>query len=221
MAADQTGLTGDETLRKAREFNDYTFLYVRRNGAGYWVRDAKFIDDCPDLEGATVQFGADAYNADVAVCGVLRGHVRTVDDFEYAAGPSLLDPTYQRRLDTYNANLDDRHQFTVVCSWDTGDGRKRYTKRVRAANPEHAELLLLDELTEGEVLIAGVVNGWPPFEDRDLTWATISGDPDDAGQPDDADDPNDFVRQKSAVLLAWALLVTAVALGVAAAFLLL
>jgi hypothetical protein len=187
MTADSTGLTGDEMLRKAREFDDYTFLYVRRNGAGRLVRDAQFVDDCPDLATATTLFATGVYNTDVAVCGVLRGHVRTVDNFEYASGPDLSDPRYRQLLNNYNEWATDHVRYTVVCSWDTGDGRKRYSRRVHAVNAEHAELIVLDELTEGEVLIAGVVNGHPILEDRDLTWATISGEPADTSAADTGD----------------------------------
>lgn len=179
MAADPTP---EELRREATENDDFTFLYVRRNRSGRWVRDAKFIRDCGDLGVATTLFADHVAGVDVQVCAVLRGMVRTVDDFEFADEPDPFTEPYASRLLKLGSPMDgDRH--TVFGAWDTGDGPRRYSRRITASSAEHAELLVRERLTGGVFLVAAVVEGWATVADLDATWATVDGQQ-PAAEPD-------------------------------------
>jgi hypothetical protein len=159
-------LGADEFARMADQMDDRTYLYARKNGAGIWVRDAKFITDCFDLELANAVFAGHVDGAQVLLCAVLRGQVATVDDFELAEpGNGYYNPRAPRR------------RYTVFGCWDTGDGHRRYSKQVEATSPVHAEVIVNRDKTVGEFLVAGVVEGWVPVEDRDAVWATVDGQP--------------------------------------------
>jgi len=167
--------TADEMARMAAETADHTFVYVRLNGAGRWVRDAKFITDCADFHVANWLFAGHVDGARVRLCAVLRGQVCTVDNFEFADSPDVFTDPYAGRLERLNRTLTVRQWFSVLGCWDTGDGPRRYGKVVHAADAEHAELQARVELTEGEFLVAGVVEGRVQVEDVDAVWATVDG----------------------------------------------
>jgi hypothetical protein len=173
MAADLGDMSADDAARFAGEYDDHTYLYLRKNQLG-WVRDAKFIPNCFDLDTANVLFAGHVEGAEVRLCAVLRGQVATVDEFEFADQPDVEAEPYASRLVSLDRR-DGHRWFTVYGCWDTGDGPRRYSKRVEAVDAEHAELLVRRDKTAGEFLIAAVVEDWVPVEDVGVTWATLDG----------------------------------------------
>lgn len=176
MVADMSA-AGMERL--AEEFDSFSFLYWRRNSRGVIVRDAKFIDDAGNYEIAVGLFadyvGGLRADVEIGLCAVLRGRVDTVDDIDRADQP-VMDYAAHERLEILNsqANLGNADTFSVYGSWDTGDGHKRYMKVVQAQDPLHAELIVRADKTEGEFLVAAVVEGCVPTEDTE-EWATVNG----------------------------------------------
>jgi hypothetical protein len=177
--------------RLAAELDDWTFIYHRVNPAGLVVRDAKFIEDAGSYDVAVILFKGLTVDdgADVGLCAVLRGKVTTVDDVELA-DQQPGGYAWRDRLAVLDNAGAAQERFTVLGSWDTGDGPRRYSKNVRAVNAEHAELLVRADKTVGTFLVAGVVEGWVPVEDADEVWATIDG------QPPQAPDTRSWLRRK-------------------------
>jgi hypothetical protein len=176
MGAD-TDPTPEELRRLAAESDDFTAVFTRVNPAGRIVRDAKFYRDAGTVDIAAGLFADDFAEVQTGLCAMLRGQVKTVDDFEEASTPyddqwattTLAD--YRRRVD----GGESTGQFTLYGSWDTGDGPRRYLKRINAVNAEHAELLTVVDKSIGVFLVAGVVAGWVPDEQVDAVWATPDG----------------------------------------------
>lgn len=196
MAAEPSA---DEFARMAEEIDCRTYLYVRRNSAGLWVRDAKFIDDCTDIDLAGALFTGHVGGAEVRLCAVLRGRVATVDDLELAEpGNGYYRPRAPRR------------PYTVFGCWDTGDGHRRYSLQVDATSPVHAEVIASRDKTVGEFLVAGVVEGWVPVEDT-AVWATVDGEPAQEPAPPPAVGRPGWLLPALAVLAA-SLIVTALVL---------
>lgn len=172
MGADPTA---DELARMADEHGDFTYLYLRANDVG-WVRDAKPITDAGSLDVADVLFAGWVEGVQVRLCAVLRGRVATVDDFEFADQPDVTAEPYASRLASFERRAG-RRRFTVYGCWDTGDGPRRYSKRVEAVDADHAELLVRRDKTVGEFLVAAVVEGFVPVEDSAAIWAAVDGKP--------------------------------------------
>lgn len=170
-------MDADETLREASEYGDFTVVYARRNLSGRWVRDAKFMTGAGSVENAATMFAFEMGDAEVRPCAILRGQVKTVDDFEYADTPDVFSNPYASRLVHFDADRTAvTRRYTVLGCWDTGDGPRRYSKRVFARDAEHAELMVRRDLSDGEFLVAAVVKGHAHVADVDAVWATFDGE---------------------------------------------
>lgn len=170
-------MDADSLLREASEYGDFTVVYVRRNTSGRWVRDAKFMVGAGSVENAAALFAVDVLGAEVRPCAILRGQVKTVDDFEYADTPDVFTNPYAGRLAHFDADHTAvTRRYAVFGCWDTGDGPKRYSKRVYAKDPEHAELMVRQKLSDGEFLVAAVVEEHAQVADVDSVWATLDGE---------------------------------------------
>jgi hypothetical protein len=172
MGADPTP---EELRRLSEESDDWTMIFTRVNPSGLVVRDAKFYPDAGSLDVALGLFTSEYAGFDVGLCAVLRGQVKTVDDFEEADQPDPRGQWAVTTLREYRSNPGSHSPFTVYGSWDTGDGPMRHVRHVWAINAEHAELHAREDCTIGTFLVAGVVEGRVPDEQADAVWATFDG----------------------------------------------
>lgn len=164
--------------RMAAENDDFTYIFWRVNPAGHIVRDAKIIEDAGNYDVAKLLFADAVDGTQIGLCAVLRGQVKTVDDFELANEPEMNDQ-WESLLDRlhFNRYMPGTRSYTVFGSWDTGDGYRRHSRHVEGAvSAVHAELIVRHGKTLGTFLVAGVVEGCVPNADPpEEKWATLDG----------------------------------------------